>query len=213
MPKNVLLILLFSFIALAGCELVGDNDEAFQDDFYYSDERKIPLTQAERWRVVQIPDGAWPALQSALSERPNIHLRKTLDADRGFYWLESKAPQVLDPSFVKQLKDEVPILRSIPAYFRTTHGDTTHFVMTDEFSVQFKPNVSPSEIKRLNAKYDVDIFLKDDLDRRQAREYNEYLLRVTLDSKQNALEVANRYYKNPLTEWSVPNFYVNYRLH
>lgn len=51
--------------------------------------------------------------------------------------------------------------------------------------------------------------MDNEIDRRQAREYNEYPLRVTEASALNALEAANRYYESELTVWSVPTFHVN----
>lgn len=83
--------------------------------------------------------------------------------------------------------------------------------MIDEFCVRFKLDVPRDDIEALNEKHGVEVFLKDEQDQRQAREYNEYLLRVTEDSKLNALEAANLYYESTLTAWSVPNFFVNYQ--
>ncbi len=182
-----------------------------QDRYYYSDERKIPIEQAERWKVIQVPESAQAALTRALARRPDIGLRRALDPERGFYWLESKGQQTLSTATLDRLSQQVPVQRIIPAFFRTQDGDTTHFVMTDEFRVRFKPGVTRAEIDALNARYGVEVLLEDEQDRRQVREYNEYQLRVTEASDLNALEAANLYYENPLTVWSLPNFYINYQ--
>ncbi|WP_103021336.1 hypothetical protein [Salinibacter altiplanensis] len=52
-----------------------------QGHHYYSDERQIPIEQAEKWKVIQIPETAQAALTSALSRRPDVRLRKVLNAD------------------------------------------------------------------------------------------------------------------------------------
>jgi hypothetical protein len=44
----------------------------------YSDERKIPIERADRWRVVQIPETARSALTDPVSRRPEVRLRSTL---------------------------------------------------------------------------------------------------------------------------------------
>jgi hypothetical protein len=61
-----------------------------QEAFYYSDNRKIQLHEAESWRAIQVPEAAASALTAALNRRPDVRLRKALDADRGLYWIERK---------------------------------------------------------------------------------------------------------------------------
>lgn len=183
-----------------------------QDRYYYSDERKIPIEKSERWRVVQTAPGAGPALTRAVASRSDVRLRKALDTERGFYWLAASSGQALDAAALDGLASKVQIGRSFPVYFRLEpRGDTTRFAMTDEFCVQFEEGVTRAEIDEINAKYGVEIFLKDTRDEQQARDYNEYLLRVTEASSLSTLEVANRYHESDLTKWSAPNFYTNYR--
>jgi hypothetical protein len=86
-----------------------------QDRYYYSDERKIPIEQAEKWKVIQIPETAQAALTSALSRRPDVRLRKVLNADRGFYWLEAEERQALSLTTINQLTQQVPVRRTVPA--------------------------------------------------------------------------------------------------
>lgn len=183
-----------------------------QDGYYYSDERKIPIEKSESWKVVQTAPAAGPALTRALAGRSDLRLRKAIDTERGFYWLAASGRQALDAAALDGLAAQVPVQRSFPVFFRLEpRGDTTRFAITDEFCVQFEAGVTRAEIDDLNAKYGVEIFLKDARDEQQARDYNEYLLRVTEASPLSTLEVANRYYESALTEWSVPNFYMNYR--
>lgn len=197
--------------ATAGCDLLGTSSKHEPDAFYYADGRKIPLLRAEWWKVVQIPNRTETAVESVLREQSGVHLRLVLDAERGFYWLEAQGHQNIEPA-VDQLAKKIPIRQSIPAYYRVEHGDTTHFVMTDEFRAQFKSTVSHAEIRDLNAAYGVEFApIESEIDTIQAREYNEYTLRVTEESECNALEAANRYYENSRTKWASPNFFVNLR--
>ena len=86
-----------------------------QDHYYYSDERQIPIEQVEKWKVIQIPETAQSALTSALSRRPDVRLRKVLNADRGFYWLEAEDRQALSLTTINQLTQQVPVRRTVPA--------------------------------------------------------------------------------------------------
>lgn len=183
-----------------------------QDRYYYSDERKIPIEKSESWKVVQTAPGAGPSLTRAMASRSDLRLRKALDTERGFYWLAASGGQALDAAALDGLASQVQIERSFPVFFRLEpRGDTTRFAMTDEFRVQFEEGVTRAEIDEINAKYGVEIFLKDARDEQQARDYNEYLLRVTETSSLSTLEVANSYYESALTKWSLPNFHTNYR--
>ena len=147
-----------------------------QDRYYYSDERKIPIEQAEQWKVIQIPENAQSALSNAIDRRSDLHLREALAPERGFYWLEAKGQQALGSAMLNQLSQQVSIQRTVPAFFQERRGDTTHFVMIDEFNVQFKRGVSRTEIDALNEKHGVEVApFENAMDRRQARQYNEYL--------------------------------------
>ncbi|WP_176521717.1 S8 family serine peptidase [Longimonas halophila] len=183
-----------------------------QEAFYYSDNRKIQLREAESWRTVQVPEMAVSALTAALNRHPDLRLRKALDADRELYWIERTGRRALSADVINQLSQQIPIQRTFPAFFRVQDRDTTHFVMTDEFRVQFKPGVSRAEIDSLNEKYGVELApLESEIDERQARDYNEYVLRVTEQAERSTLEVANQYYRSSRTVWALPNFHVNFR--
>lgn len=183
-----------------------------QEAFYYSDNRKIQLREAKSWRTVQVPEQSVSALTAALNRRPDLRLRKALDADRRLYWLERTRGRALNTDVINQLSQQVPIQRTFPAFFRVQNRDTTHFVMTDEFRVQFKPGVSRAEIDTLNEKYGVEVApFESEIDERQARDYNRYVLRVTEQSEFSTLETANQYYQSSRTVWSLPNFHVNFR--
>jgi len=74
-----------------------------QGHHYYSDERQIPIEQAEQWKVIQIPATGKSALTSALSRQPDVQIREVLDAERGFYWLETEDQQALGSDAIGQL--------------------------------------------------------------------------------------------------------------
>ena len=200
-------------ISVAAFLLLASAAYGQNDTYYHSDERQIPLEKAEHWAVIQLPQGAQSALEAALAGQSDVRLRKVLDPGRDFYWLEAKGGQPLDPATSDALSSQVPIQRTFPAFFRRdSHGDTTRFLTTDQFSAKFAPGVSRAEIDAFNEKQGVEVVpLDNEIDRWQASEHNEYPLRVTEASDLSALETANRYYESALTVWSVPSFYVNLR--
>jgi subtilisin family serine protease len=73
-----------------------------------------------------------------------------------------------------------------------------HYIMTDVFNVQFHEDVSRDEISKMNEKHNVEI-IREGLE-------NEYMLRLSESSELNTLEVANLYYEDKLTVWSLPDF-------
>jgi hypothetical protein len=196
---------------VAGCDLFGTEQEEGPEYFYYSDERRIPLKLAEWWKVVQIPNRTEATVDSVLKEQSDLHLRATLDAERGFYWLAASARQDIEPEMIDRLTRQVPVRRRIPSFY-LAESDTSYYLLTDEFRVKFNPTVSRADIEDVNAKYGVDVALESKIDSMQAHDDNEYLLRVNAGSEFNALEAANVYYEDPRTEWSVPNSHVEFTL-
>lgn len=82
---------------------------ASAQDFYYSDERKIPIEQAEQWKVIQISEGPEASLVNALSRQPDVDLQRVVDSERGFYWLKAKSQQSLSEANLDKLSETVPI--------------------------------------------------------------------------------------------------------
>jgi hypothetical protein len=58
---------------------------------------------------------------------------------------------------ITQLAQQVPIRRTFQAFFRAQNRDTTHFVMTDEFRVQFDSTVTRSDIDALMEMEDPEV--------------------------------------------------------
>jgi subtilisin family serine protease len=78
------------------------------------------------------------------------------------------------------------------------HFPNTKLILTDEFCVKFDPALSEAEINTFNAQNNVEIIRKSKRKR--------YLLRVKYPAGMNTLKTANRYYEDPITIYSHPNF-------
>jgi subtilisin family serine protease len=73
-------------------------------------------------------------------------------------------------------------------------------ILTDEFVVKFKPEVTREQIERLNKSMNVSVVSES----KHVR--NQFVLRIVPESESNALSIANQYYENELTEFAHPNF-------
>ncbi len=178
--------------------------ESTNGEYYYSGGKKIYLNRNDSWIVVQLTTEQKTKIHQFLKENSTARLKQTLNEKRGFFWLEISSG-VGKERALQELQQSVTVVRMIPAYLRIdAKGDTSRFIMTDEFHVKFHPQVSRAEVEKMNKKYGVEIL--------SVNKYNEYLLQVIESSKYTALEIANIYYESDLTVWSLPNFFVTIRL-
>lgn len=73
-------------------------------------------------------------------------------------------------------------------------------VLTDEFTVKFRPETTDRQINALNEMNRVRSLMRNPLRR------GVFLLQVDADSDEDALTVSNRYHESDLTEYAHPNF-------
>lgn len=121
-------------------------------DYLYSKSRKFYINKYDNFAVVQIPDKNEFEIKQTLAQKNTIHIEQVLRFERKFYLLKSpKGKSVY--SELKQL-DSINASCIIPTYFTANaYGDTSQFIMFDEFRVRFKHNVSKDEINELNSKW------------------------------------------------------------
>jgi len=75
-------------------------------------------------------------------------------------------------------------------------------ILTDQFIVRFKPDITEQDIQILNKQNGVAVV------RKSPDTHNRYLLHVINPKDRNAIEVANIYNENPQTEYAAPNFVI-----
>lgn len=172
-------------------------------DYYYSDNRKIYFEKANYWIVVQVAEDDRPGFEQTVAQVSALRIKQALKPDRGIYWLRTVG-QTNVKTALSELGKKVKITRIIPAYFSVNaKGDTTRFIMSDEFRVKLHSHVTRAKVETMNAEYGVEIL--------NSNKYNEYTLRVTEKSPFNTLKIANLYYESDLTIWSLPNFLADIR--
>lgn len=167
-------------------------------DYFYAGGQKINLERAPHWIGIQVNN----VDLAMLLEEPDyssLRIKQTLHRRDGIFWLEHRGNKPIGTS-LDQLREKINIERIFPAYYRLNHReDVIPYIIYDEFRVKFVDNISEEEIKKLNEKYSVNIV---------ARGFdNEYTLKVDEASGLSTIEIANIYYENDLTRWSIPDHY------
>jgi len=79
--------------------------------------------------------------------------------------------------------------------------DSTPVFLTDEFTVRVADEASVAEFEAFALMHDVEIREIDSVDNQR------YMLRMTAESAEDLLDIANAFYESELVEYSVPNFY------
>lgn len=176
------------------CTITGANS---QDFYYTANGSRIALQRSAQWMVVQV------ALQDIGKLRqdslpPGLFIKGEIDHNRGIFWLEQDQSNGLNTA-LNNLQAKVQIVNTFPSFFRTSgSGDTSRYILFDEFIVKFRHDLSKTAIDSLNAIYGAYIV--------HANQWGEYLLRVAQPSPFTALDLANVYYTQGFADWSEPNF-------
>lgn len=200
----VCLSIFYLLIFIANLELVTaaseDSDLYYSDFYYYSSGRKITLPLSKEmlavWFKREVPLEQQKAIVeleqhlALFSEREELLIFKlTLLPLREGITQEN----VIETITRLDTKSEVEF--AVPVF----HFPDAELILTDEFIVKFKPGVSEEEIEVFNTLNNVEILGQPEWPGR-------YILRVKDPTNMNTLKIANLYYENPITEYSVPNF-------
>ncbi len=208
MEKSKLNALVFLvFCALAGFLLTSKSaGQAAGDNYYYSGGRKIQIVlDTSRVAVLFKKDVSQDSVYSILPKfqqfsavervekqdfaRANIYLvplTRSLTRTN----LEALHSGLQSSSMVKTV-GRVYSLEAKPE---------SNLILTEEFVVKFKPEITRQQIEQFNADNNVEIV--------RASEYakNQFTLQAKTGSNKDALTMANQYYESELTAFAHPNF-------
>jgi subtilisin family serine protease len=174
---------------------------AYGQDFYYSNNEKHYLSKAKNWVSVQIRAEDSLKFRSKIIDQKIFSIKEHLIPERGIFWLQWEQ-SAFNAEELVEFKKELGILRTFHGYYKIdVAGDTMHYIMTDVFNVQFSEEVTIDQIMAINEKHSVEI-ISEGLE-------NEYMLRLTEASEMSTLDIANIYYTEGLTAWSLPDFHVS----
>ncbi len=206
----LLVVLGFMVIETAAQILSGQR----RDNFYYSKGKKIPLSIAtDRIAVVAedgenlTPNAKAQELQTdpdfaALTAKYRLRLTNTYSTDLLVYSLSNIERRPIEIQKValeiKTVTDDDQINQA--GVVVTPPNAIKPQIVTDEFIVLFKENVSKEEVELLNRQNNVEIVKDDPFIK------NQYLLRVKSTSRFDTLTTANFYYETGKAVYSHPNF-------
>lgn len=180
------------------------SDIAAQDHYYYSRGEKNPLTMSTEKICIKFKSGIdQTGIQNMLLAEPELGELEPLHAAEDFFII----PIALNTSvyqFVQRLSKRLEVDILNPVYLIK---GVTEVIVYDRFVVQFMPYVTTGEIETFNQDHHVEVV--------HANSYiaNRYVLRVTSTSDLSVVEMANRYYEDPLTAYSHADFIMKVELH
>jgi len=126
-----------------------------------------------------------------------------------------ESPEEIIPGFIKlEIPDSlIKILSSIKQspkikYMQNTYlYESNELIFNNEIVVQFKTDVTESEIKKMIELNNLTIVKKDNIF------HNNYIFSLPFDKLSNELKVSNRLHESPLTEYAEPNMWGGTKLH
>jgi len=198
MKKLIFLIVsITSLILLAGQPTAfsqNNNQDNNPEYFYYSDHKKIPLAPSSDHIALRFKTGK----KYHISKRfPSLVLptkEKDLKKNRLVVFnLQTN----LTNADVKKLKQGLSRDPSVELVVPVFTAPGASMIVTDEFIVQFAPNISPNDIADLNNIYGVEIVKKVTWSK------NTYILRVL---NGDALDMANTFHELEEVIFAHPDF-------
>jgi len=166
--------------------------------FYWYEGQKIPLSQSTTHRAVRYSAKATPQHRQNVAAALNVEEGiAELDLGNGIF-LYPVEERPLAPAAPFQVLEALSANASELAVFEAPSGGAA--ILTEEFNVQFKAEVTKQQIDEWNAKNKVSIVSAS------TWEANAFVLAVQEDAGVDALTMANRYYESGLTTYASPNF-------
>ena len=194
MKKLIFLIIsTTSLILIAGQHPAKsqDNDAGF---YYYSDHRKIPLTPSSDHIAMRFKPGQKYHISKSFPSLVLPTKEKDLPQNRLVVFnLQTN----LTNADVKKLQHDLSRDPNIELVAPVFKAPAASMIVTDEFIVQFAPNISKNDIIEFNNIYGVEIVKKATWSK------NTYILRVL---NGNALDMANTFHELEEVIFAHPDF-------
>lgn len=209
MKKRVLIVLFVTFWVSLGMFLIFAPKSAGQQEegeaYFYSRGKKIPIVLdkdriAVKFKKAAPMDKVYSFLPKFRQLSAPRELEKQELARANIFFISLAEP--LTRLNMKELKTNLKrseLVETVGEVY--LYGEAKSFlILTDEFVVKFKPEVTGEQIKSFNATKKVKIVS------RSKNVKNQFVLRISPESEGNALSIANQYYESELTEFAHPNF-------
>jgi subtilisin family serine protease len=165
-------------------------------DYYWYEGRKIQLQPSTTHRAVRFADPPSPETRKIVAGSIGASSPQSMGLDLGngiiLYETNGHLPKTMTAPIA------VPE-GGIPLNVYSA-DDSTPMILTEEFIVQFKTEVSRAQIDQFNAKNKVGIVSESEWER------NCFVLNLLEGAGADVMAMANRYHDSGLTRYAQPNF-------
>ncbi len=144
------------------------------------------------------------SMRSALSEYPEIDIANIhVSEGKSFIPLTTKMTETAVSSLVERMKDN-DAFESVGFTYSPKGIDDgkTFYGLSDELLVQFKSHIGTNQIAEINQSSNVEIVKQFELSGGLT-----YLMKVKPNAELNAIDMANKYYLDGVTNYAEPDFY------
>jgi subtilisin family serine protease len=163
-------------------------------DYYWYEGKKVSLQPSSTHRAIRFSKAAPLETRRGIAAAVGATSPQSTGLDLGngivLYEVSSQGPRAAAAALPADAT-ELKIFAEL---------DSTSMIITEEFNVQFKPDVTRNQIDQFNAQNKVIIVSESQWER------NSFVLAVEQDAGADALAMANRYHDSELTLYSQPNF-------
>lgn len=159
--------------------------------FYWSNEKKIPLKKSDLYRAFKVNDSMESKNKSFTS-----NLNSNLTDLKNGIMLESISANQVNESKSFSSKNQ----REEDDFMVVEAEDKTPLILTNQFIIQFKPDVTKEEINKMNDLNNVKVIEPIN------GEENTFLVETTEGKAESALDLANSYQEDDNVIYAQPNF-------
>lgn len=180
--------------------VIGDAFYA-QNNFYYERGKKIYLETSNEFIAIKMKAGVEKSvIDFFISDNQDLDGLSAVINNENIYKYKIKNSDDIN-GIIDRLRKNEFVEYVNPVYIK----DGFELIPYDNFVVQFKKEVSPTDIETLNKKFNVEIVRKSEF------VDNLYTFRITNKTTKSILEIANIYYENLPCEWSEPDFFQEFQ--
>jgi hypothetical protein len=196
------LALLSLFVLFQDAALEAQKDPVAVDHFFYSGNKKVPLTVAvDKIGVLWKEEtGLQSRARLAAPRGQRMSRQEEVTEGMSVFELQTRVDLRTLAAVARELRRERPELVAQAGLVVREAGAEKPMFATDEFIVQLEPGVSLGQLQALNAAHGVVIATENPF------VPGQFVLRVTDQSDATVLDLANLYHESTLTEFAHPNF-------
>jgi subtilisin family serine protease/subtilisin-like proprotein convertase family protein len=205
MKRIIILLIILLSIAFMFSFKSGDIARSEVTNYYYFQGEKWYYDTRTDMVFVKLNSGVTSSmLSSAISDVPEIDRQKVnVVENKSFIPLKSKLGEQAYTTLIDRLKEK-DVFESVGYVFSPKGVDDgrTFYGMSSEFIVQFKDHLNTNQIAAINENNRVEIIKQLDVTGGLT-----YLMKVKGDADLPAIDMANKYYLDGISNYAEPDLY------